>query len=65
VIVKLTVDLIWYLPSWLIIVLAVELFAVSGILKQTGITDKVKDMGKMVKTEAKKIFDKIPKYECK
>ena len=61
-IVKLFVDMLWLLPSWLFIFIGVEVAVVYGELKEQGIIDKIKGIIEEGKTAIRKFVKMIPKH---
>ncbi len=58
----LLLNFIFWFPSWLIIVIVSELFAVFPLLQEYGIVEQIGSLSEMGLSALKGLADSVPKY---
>lgn len=62
---KLAIDFSWLIPTWILIILATEIFSAWGILKEFGIVEMGKKYVDLAHKSIEKVVNMIPRYQAK
>jgi hypothetical protein len=65
VVLKLLVDFSWLLPTWLIIILGIEIFSVWGLLREFGVLEMANKYIGLAQKSIEKVVNMIPRYQSK